>query len=340
MEHRSRSIDELLEDDLEWEQSYKCLRKSSTNLTYQELMTKILPDKKSTIKWCFDNQLLANQRQCPFNMTLQREASQKASSHALIWRCRRKISGENPHDKTISIKRGSFFAGSNLNLREVLHLTYGFSHGWDQQMTMHETALSDKTVVDWYSFCREVATQITLETSQQLGGPGRTVEIDESKFGKRKYHRGHHVEGQWVFGGIDRDSGQIFMIPVEKRDRYTLLPIIKEWIKPGTTIISDYWKAYDCLDDEGYRHLKVNHSINYKDPDTGAHTNTIEGSWLHAKRSLPKYGTKKSFMAGYFGTFIWRRMVRIQAVDPFMELIWGIKKVYNPNDWRMPNNQD
>jgi len=27
------------------------------------------------------------------------------------------------------------------------------------------------------------------------------VEINKSKFGKRKYHRGHRVEGLWEFGG-------------------------------------------------------------------------------------------------------------------------------------------
>lgn len=42
-----------------------------------------------------------------------------------------------------------------------------------------------------------------IEESCKLGGPGKTVQIDESKIGKRKYHRGHHVEGQWVFGGIE-----------------------------------------------------------------------------------------------------------------------------------------
>ena len=39
------------------------------------------------------------------------------------------------------------------------------------------------------------------------GGEGEVVKIDESKFGKRKYHRGHYVKGQWVFGGTERGTG-------------------------------------------------------------------------------------------------------------------------------------
>jgi len=77
-----------------------------------------------------------------------------------------------------------------------------------------------------------------------VGGHGHTVEIDESKFGRRKHHRGHRVEGQWVFGVYERETRNCFMVPVENRTVDTLLKIIKDWVKPGTTIISDCWKVF------------------------------------------------------------------------------------------------
>ena len=53
-----------------------------------------------------------------------------------------------------------------------------------------------------------------MDASEQIGGNGIEVEIDESKFGKQKYHRGHKVEGQWVFGGREKyNKHRIFMIP-------------------------------------------------------------------------------------------------------------------------------
>ena len=30
----------------------------------------------------------------------------------------------------------------------------------------------------------------------KIGGENKRVQIDESKIGKRKYHRGHRIEGQ------------------------------------------------------------------------------------------------------------------------------------------------
>jgi len=58
-------------------------------------------------------------------------------------------------------------------------------------------------------------------------------------------------------------------VPVQDRTEDTLLACIKKWIMPGTTIISDCWKSYNCLNSEGFQHLTVNHTYNFVDPDTG-----------------------------------------------------------------------
>jgi hypothetical protein len=42
-------------------------------------------------------------------------------------------------------------------------------------------------------------------------GPGKIVEIDKAKIGKQKYNRAHFIEGQWLFQGIERDTG-IFLL--------------------------------------------------------------------------------------------------------------------------------
>ena len=87
--------------------------------------------------------------------------------------------------------------------------------------------VSENTVGRWSLAFREIVFDYFLSNLEPIGGVGSIVEIDESKIGRRKYHRGHHVEGQWVFGGIDRQTGKVFLVPVEKRDQETLIFLIK-----------------------------------------------------------------------------------------------------------------
>ena len=68
------------------------------------------------------------------------------------------------------------------------------------------TGISDKAVGDWRCILSNAVANWFLNNSTPLGGPGKIVEVDEAKFGKRKYNKGAYREGMWVLGGVDRDK--------------------------------------------------------------------------------------------------------------------------------------
>ena len=76
---------------------------------------------------------------------------------------------------------------------------------------------------------------------------------------------------------------------------------------PGSIVMSYSWKAYDCLKDHDFQLLRVNHSLHFMDPDSDAHTNSIEGTWSAIKRSMPTNHAKGEFDS-YLAEYIWRRL--------------------------------
>jgi hypothetical protein len=87
------------------------------------------------------------------------------------------------------------------------------------------------------------------------------------------------------------------------------------------------------LNDEGFKHFKVNHSVNFKDPITGAHTNTVEGMWKHAKASLSQYSRKKHFYGGYMAKFMFLEKCRLLNLDPVIEFFRLVGNLYNPHKY-------
>ena len=82
----------------------------------------------------------------------------------------------------------------------------------------HKLKISHQTIIEWTSFFGEVCINDVLHCSEPTAGNGVEAEIDENKFRKRKYHKGHIVEGQWVFGGCEKyNKSKIFMIPVSEK---------------------------------------------------------------------------------------------------------------------------
>ena len=120
------------------------------------------------------------------------------------------------------------------------------------------------------------------------------------------------------------------MLVVPDRTKNTLLPIIQQYIRPGTTIMSDEWAAYhDIGKIPGYSHETVNHSQNFVDPTSGAHTQSIEGHWSCTKRMIRKQGvmnTSPTLFPTYLVECLWRR--RYERSDLFEKLMEHIIEIY------------
>ena len=220
-----------------------------------------------------------------------------------MWRCTNKRCR-----MWLSIRSGSFFKGSNIPLSTWLHLMFLWAMQISGSKIAQLTSLSKSTVIHALSELRTICSNKVLNAGIKLGGLGKTVEIDESKFGaKRKYKRGRVSEGPWVFGVVERGSQKVLLFRVPDRTRETLVHrLITTHIRPGTVIHSDQFTPYIPLNQLGYIHLSVNHSKNFVDPDSGAHTNTIEGVWALVKKKLKSMpGTLYEYILGYLDEFTW-----------------------------------
>ena len=210
-----------------------------------------------------------------------------------------------------SIFEGSMFARSHLKVNHILFLMWLFLLQTPVTKTMAALGISAHTACNWYQFLRVGIADGLNEQDLVIGGDNVIVEIDESKFAKRKYHRGKRkVMQEWVLGGIERTAeGKCFMEVVAHRDAETLLRVIHKYVKPGTVIYTDCWAAYNVLDDDPlYKdHKSVNHSKHFKDPDTGVHTNTIEGVWNGAKLLIRPQRRRIERMAENLFEYIFRK---------------------------------
>ena len=290
-------------------------------LKLKEVFRTITIDTDTCIDWLRDNGLLAHGMRCKCG-TIMRIGSFAGISEGKGWRC-----PEKGCKKFASFRVGSFFEGSNLPLTELVEFLYFWAENLQTTSFLKKNLdWSEHTITDWKNFLRDLCVELNLVNPQPIGGPGHVVEIDESKFGHRKYSRGRLLSGQWVFGGIDRDTKEVFMIPVHDRSAATLIPIIVKYVLPGTTILSDEWASYHNIPAATFAHLTVNHSLHFVDPTTGVHTQTIESTWGGAKRFLRNsMTTNPELLETHLSEVCWRKK---NGENTFNELIKEIRNQY------------
>jgi hypothetical protein len=92
--------------------------------------------------------------------------------------------------------------------------------------------------------------------------------------------------------------------------------------QPGTTLISDSWSSYNKINKFDFTSLTVNHKYNFVDPDSGAHTNKIEGLWSQFKRKFKGMnGCDRVQLQSHINEFMWRQWPTNDRVDAFDKIL-------------------
>ncbi len=88
-------------------------------------------------------------------------------------------------------------------------------------------------------------------------------------------------------------------------------------------------RAYCLIPSLGYTHETVNHSVNFVDPVTGAHTQNVKGFWSVTKRQMRKQGlmnTSSNLFSSYLLEILWRK--RFQGEELLIKLFHCISEQY------------
>lgn len=208
-----------------------------------------------------------------------------------------------------------------------------FMYLWSRQYCrqvdfQHEFRItSSSTVVEWKNFMRDVCLQHFIMNPVVIGGVGHTVELIECMRVRGNYHRGHRIRHpRWIFGAIDIETTEGLVIPVADCEAATLLPLIRQHILPGSTVMSDMWVALNDLQEFGYAHMAVDHMLNFVDPVTHAATHHIKSVWQKAKHTQRRrFGTPRQLLSTYLAELMWRRKFPEMA---FQQLLIDIRQQY------------
>jgi transposase-like protein len=238
---------------------------------------------------------------CKNMMELYKESKNK---HGLLFRCK--------CNKTLSLSTNTIFENSSLKFWQILSIIYHFCNLDNVTKCAQQCEINAETASQWYNKMRLIASIIVSNLSEQkIGGVDHVVEMDEFHLYTPKNHKGREPSKSavWGFGGIDINTKDIFVLPVDHRNKETLLPLIRKYIEPGSTIYSDMFGTYRNLEndlaDMNIIHRSVNHKNKFvKFDDPQVHTQTVERLWGTFRTVIPKT-TNMSMTDSYFALFLY-----------------------------------
>jgi hypothetical protein len=229
-----------------------------------------------------------------------------------IWRCSRRTRHSNNQNRMEGFKTRTFFENSNLSFKDVFRLSYFWAMNQASiEYISYETGITCANIALWFKKFRRICRRHLRGNRMRIGGPGITVECDETFMSRKHGGRGRQVRqrSQWIFGITERGSGHSVFKAVRRRNIPTLIPLILRYIRPGSTVITDEFRTYLILRRMGqYRHFNVQHNVNFVDPNNPRiHTQSVESKWGKWKKWVRiRNGVHDRSLKFQLYEFMWR----------------------------------
>lgn len=210
---------------------------------------------------------------------------------------------------------GTPFDRTRTSLRDWFYVMFLFTttrNGVAAKRVEREIGVTYKTA---WRMCHEIRKYMaSLDSDDPLGGPGSTVQIDETLIGGEAegLGRGNYMVNKTAVMGMLECGGELITRVIPNAKRETLWAHISEHVLPGTTIHTDEHRSYRGLQLRGYRHQTVNHQAGEYVSPYGCTVNAIEGFWAHLKRGIngTHIHVSPKHLSKYLGEFEYRWNMR------------------------------
>lgn len=133
-----------------------------------------------------------------------------------------------------------------------------------------------------HRLCRMIRIHMaSMARPDVLGGDDKTVHIDELSLRYIAFGGQGRNESMIVLGLAC--EGKVLSAIVPDRTAKTLIPQIVARVRPGSKVVTDMLSGYRKLEQSGFQHVRINHSVAFHDFH-GQTNNEIEAYWSTVRR--------------------------------------------------------
>lgn len=184
------------------------------------------------------------------------------------------------------------------------------------------TGISERTTIQVYQYIRDICTTKLLHTPPRLSGPGVVIQINESLFLPQGKVQPRSSDQQGTVGFWTRRH-------IRKTSHHMYAESGQTWCWHSSTDYTTcvttgnhHTLSYHRIQEKIHlEHATVNHHVNFVDPETGVHTQTIESCWARTKLKFKTMkGVSTDALPSYLDDRMWRDRWRKTTEDAFSNL--------------------